>query len=90
MIVYKFVEWDVKPAENITYEDFLKLYNKSCSGRYNALRGYLKLGGWMYDFRNDLRKFIVKQNGEWTEYYCHNKTLLRKSLYGRIERIIEI
>ena len=72
MIVYKFVEWDVKPAKNITYEDFLKLYNKNCSGRYDALKGYLKSGG------------------EWNEYYCHNKTLLRKSLYGRIERIIEI
>ena len=53
MIVYKFVEWDVKPAKNITYEDFLKLYNKNCSGRYDALKGYLKLGGWMYDFRED-------------------------------------
>lgn len=90
MKVYKFVTWDVEPAQEITYESFTGNYDKHCSSVYNALNGYLKIGGWCYDFRDDLKKFLVKQYGQWTEYYCHNKTLLRKSLYGTIEKIIEI
>lgn len=90
MKVYKFVSWDVKPAQEITYESFIQNYDKCFSQVNNALSGYLKIGGWCYDFRDDLRKYLVKQYGEWREVYAPNKTAIRKSIYGRIKKIIEL
>lgn len=50
--------------------------------------GYYKLAGWLYQF--NMPKFLVKQYGEWHEYYAPNKTCLRNALFGRIEKIIEL
>jgi hypothetical protein len=52
--------------------------------------GYIKNMGYLYDLKNYLKKYIVKQYGSWHEYYAPNKTLLRKSIYGRIDTIIEV
>lgn len=90
MIVSKFVEWDVKTAPKITFESFIGNYNKHCSQVNNALNGYLKLSGWMYDFREDLKKYLYKQRGEWREVYAPNKTAIRQSIYGKIDKIIEM
>lgn len=46
--------------------------------------------GYCYDFRKELKKYVVKQYGNWYEYFAPNKTLLRKALCGRIEKIVEI
>lgn len=53
-------------------------------------RGIYKLAGWIFDFRPYMKKFLVKQYDSWREYYAPNKTLLRKSIRGRINKIIEI
>lgn len=93
MYVYKFVDWDVAPARtDITYETFIQNYNKHRSCVWETLRtGCLKLGGWCYDFREDLRKFVFKDYyGNWHEVYAPNKTAIRNSVYGRILKIIEI
>ena len=93
MRIYKFVKWDVKPAmTDYTYEKFIKNYDKCCSAVHDALSfGCLKLGGWCYDFRDELKKFIYKDYyGGWTEVYAPNKTAIRKSVYGRIVKIIEL
>lgn len=50
--------------------------------------GCYKLGGWAYYF--DMPKFLVKQYGEWREYFAPSKTALRKVLHGRIDKIIAI
>lgn len=89
MKVYKFVSWDVEPAQEITYESFISNYDKYRAQVNNALHGYLKIGGWMYDFREDLKQYLVKQYGEWREVYAPNKTAIRKAIYGRVEKIIE-
>lgn len=47
-----------------------------------------KLGGWAYYF--DMPKFLVKQYGEWQEYFAPSKTALRKAIYGRIDKIVAI
>jgi hypothetical protein len=90
MIVYKFVNWDVKPAQEMTFESFIGNYNKYCSQVCNALNGCLKIGGWCYDFRDQLKKYLYKQRGEWREVYAPNKTAIRRSIYGRIDQIIAL
>lgn len=52
--------------------------------------GMYKIAGWQFDFRPFLRRFVVEQNGHWQAYYAPNKSALRKSLYGRLETIVEI
>lgn len=50
--------------------------------------GCYKLSGWLYRF--NMPKFLVKQHGNWQEYYAPNKTCLRKALYGKIDKIIKL
>ena len=52
--------------------------------------GIYKLMGYRYDLRPFLKLFLYKQYGSWSEGYAPNKTTLRKSVYGRIDRIVEI
>ena len=68
-----------------------KYENRYDFGTSELLRtGRFKLMGWSYDFRSYLKRYLVKQYGQWTEYYAPNKTLLRKAVYGRIEEIVEL
>jgi hypothetical protein len=52
--------------------------------------GIYRLSGWAYNFRPYLKKYVVKQYDQWQEYYAPNKTSLRATLYGRIDKIQEI
>jgi hypothetical protein len=52
--------------------------------------GIYRLMGWAYNFRPYLKKYVVKQYDQWHEYYAPNKTSLRATLYGRIDKIQEI
>jgi len=93
MRVFKFVSWDVKPPmPNYSYEDFIKNYDRRYSGVTNALQfGYLKSGGWCYDFSDELKKYMYKDYyGEWHEVYAPNKTAIRNSVYGRVLKIIQL
>jgi len=74
-------------------EKFLseKYADKFSFGIHNLSRqGVFQLLGWEYNFRPFLKKYVVKQYNNWQEYYAPNKTLLRKILSGRIEKIVEI
>ena len=46
--------------------------------------------GYRFDFFDVLKKYLVKQYGQWAEYYAPDRTSLRKHLYGRIKQIVEI
>jgi len=67
-------------------------YQRGCIfGQDNLLRfGCYKFQGWNYDFRQYLKLFLVKQHGNWIELYARNKTALKNTLYGRIEKIVEL
>jgi len=86
------VEQDARP----TIENPLEFVKNKFSGGYqfgkdNLLRyGTYKLLGYAYNFKPLLKKYLYKQYGQWTEAYAPNKTLLRKSVYGRIDKIIEL
>ena len=92
---YAFSKTATPTAPNIlgegTVQDFLNThFNKGCIfGLTNLYKGFYKLHGWYFDFTPFLKTYMVKQYGEWSEYKAPNKTLLRRSLYGKIEKIVE-
>jgi hypothetical protein len=96
MYIYNFTghaKEEDKAAEKVTLAFIKERYEKRllCGGLDNLLNyGVYKWLGWAYDFTDELKKFVVKQYGQWREVYAPNKTLLRKALYGRIEKIVEI
>lgn len=93
MFYYKFVNHDVGPAqpEFFTHEKILEKFKNGITFNYDLFQhGFIKSDGWLYDFKDDLKHYLVKQYGQWSEYYAPNKTLLRRGLYGRIEKIIDI
>jgi len=48
------------------------------------------LMGYRFDFSDILRKFLVKQYGNWHEYNAPDRTSLRSAIFGRIDKIVEI
>lgn len=74
-------------------KDFLiqKYENRFDFGASELIRtGVFKLAGWKYNFRPFLKRYLVKQYGNWIEYYAPNRTLLRKAIYGRIDELVEL
>jgi hypothetical protein len=66
-------------------------YTRGCIfGLDNLYKGYYLYMGWCYNFLPYLKTYLVKQYGNWQEYKAPNKTLLRRSLYGKVEKVIEI
>lgn len=53
-------------------------------------RNAIPLYGWRFDFSKVLRPFVVRQYGCWTEHYAVDKTAIRKTFFGRVEKILEI
>ena len=53
-------------------------------------RTAVPLQGYRFDFFDVLKKYLVNQYGQWTEYYAPDRTSLRAYLYGRINQIVEI
>lgn len=75
------IEIDIENIYNSKFHTFLY---------YLKQYGYIKNMGYLYNAKDYLKKYLVKQYGNWSEYYAPNKTLLRKSTFGRIDKIIEI
>jgi len=86
------VDQNAKPTiENA--ENYVKeIYTNQFHSHINNLMslGAIKSMGYYYDCRSFLKKFVYKQYGQWSEAYAPNKTLLRKAVYGRIDKIVEI
>ena len=53
-------------------------------------RTAVPLQGYRFDFFDVLKKYLVNQYGQWTEYYAPDRTSLRAYLYERINQIVEI
>ena len=82
------VDQDKRPEIEV---DLVDIYTNVCHFQLSNIKSYgkMKVMGYAFDLRPHLSKYIVKQYGRWDEYYAPNKTLLRKSIYGRIEKIVE-
>ena len=105
-IATKFVKWDVQPLENLKdckayilrqkVNDNIKLTRDEKNWITNQVNHNtnfcygIPVMGWCFDFSDILKTFVVKQYGSWTEYKAIDKTALRKMLYGRIDKIIDV
>ena len=49
----------------------------------------IPVAGWAFDFSEVLKRFVIKQYGQWHEVYAVDKTAIRKTTYGRIDDIIQ-
>lgn len=105
-IATKFVKWDVQPLENLKdckayiirqkINENVKLSRDEKNWITNQVNSNsyfnyaIPVMGWRFNFSDILKTFVVKQYGRWTEYKAIDKTALRKMLYGRIDKIIEV
>lgn len=99
VFAYRFAKHDRVPTERpdifrgVTPEQFLdaKYQRALIFGLQNLQQtGWYRISGWSFDFTPYMKRFVVKQYDSWQEYWAPNKTLLRRSLYGRIEKIVAI
>lgn len=105
-IATKFVAWEVSSLENLQGSKVYGLRTKLNNGEKLSreekdwltrnvnsntyFKSAVPLQGWMFDFSDILRTYIVKQYGHWAEYKATDKTALRSFLYGRIDSIVEL
>ena len=105
-VATKFVKWEVQPLETLcaceAYLLRVKLNRGEAMSREEKdwlceavnsntyFRTAVPVMGYRFDFFDVLKKYLVKQYGQWTEYYAPDRTSLRKLLYGRINQIVEI
>ena len=105
-IATKFVAWEVPSLENLQGSKVYGLRTKLNNGEKLSreekdwltrnvnsntyFKSAILLQGWMFDFSDILRTYIVKQYGHWAEYKATDKTALRSFLYGRIDSIVEL
>lgn len=95
MRVYAFVDYadEKNKRADIDYNFVINKFKISKCwdyGMHDLLRrGVYRNMGFCYDFRENLKRYLVKQYGEWNEYFAPNKTLLRKVLGSRVQKIID-
>ena len=95
MKFYKFSDW-VKEAEPscIPTIGMIKkwFYSKNSYSTSNfPSTGIYRSGGWAFNFRDELKKYIVCDNtGHLEEFWAPNKTCLRNLLGGRIRYIVDV
>lgn len=106
VLATKFVQWDVPSLDNLRESKVYLLRVKLNRGEVMSreekdwlceavnsntyFRTAVPLRGWRFDFFDVLKKYLVNQYGQWSEYYAPDRTSLRKYLYGRINQIVEI
>jgi hypothetical protein len=84
--------------------DTLSKSPEQSSGRINAItpdeeheifdkcrqyNGIYKLAGWQFDFRSFMKRYVMKQYGNWSEIYAFNKSNIRNNVYTK-DGIVEI
>ena len=100
VLAIKFVQWDVLPLESLCNSKVYLLRAKLNRGEWMSreeknwlceavnsntyFRTAVPLQGYRFDFFDVLKKYLVNQYGQWTEYYAPDRTSLRAYLYGRI------
>jgi hypothetical protein len=95
MEVYKFNPNSTAPCPDIlqgkTEKEFLQSKFDSIIWYQELLHcGTYKLAGWLFNFNDVLKVYVVKQYDGWAEYRALSKTALRKAISGTILKIIEV
>jgi hypothetical protein len=83
------VDQSARPTKDA--KEFLKVaYQRFYTNNDQLIMyGNYKAGGYVYNFKAYLKKYLYKQYDTWHEAYAPNKTALRKVIGGRIVEIIE-
>lgn len=76
-------------GEKLTADEKLWVTKKVIDCRMWSRHG-IAVMGWIVSFKDVLKRFLYRQHGGWVEVYAYNKTCLRKSVYGRIDEIVEL
>lgn len=85
------VDQDKRPTITNAENYLKKVYDNNYSCAQDISRtGMERAGGYRYDFKSLLNKFLYLQHGNWNQAYAPNKTLLRAITYGKIDKILEI
>jgi hypothetical protein len=103
-IAFKFIDWDVRPLEELKDSRPFELRLKILDGQEltredknyitenvncnNYSKSGIPLQGWLFSFKKILNSYLVKQYGSWQEYNAIDKTSLRKFIGGKIDKII--
>jgi hypothetical protein len=77
----------------MTPQEFLKAkYERGCIFGLDYLKqgGSYRFMGWSFDFTPYLKHYVFKQYCHWQDVWAPNKTALKKSTYGRIDKVVEI
>lgn len=106
VVATKFVQWDVPLLETLRESTVYLLRAKlnrdermsreekdwlcEAVNSNTYFRTAVPLMGYRFDFFDVLKKYLVNQYGQWSEYYAPDRTSLRAYLYGRINQIVEI
>ena len=76
-------------GEKLTADEKQKKKKKVIDCRMWSGAG-IAIVGYIVSFEDVLKRFLYCQYGNWVETYACNKTCLRKSVYGRIDEIVEL
>ena len=99
-IAYKFVKWDIPPLESLknsrAYILAMKLNQGEDFSREEKdeitymvrIEGVAKLRGWLFPIP-ELKTFYIEQYGSVYKRRGYDKTAIRKSIIGRINKITE-
>lgn len=92
LIGFPFVSHVDQAARPVRTFDLNTIYDNGCHTFFNEVsrNGRAKVMGYSYDLTPLLKSYVVKQYDRWQQYYAPNKTLLRRALYGTIQKIVEI
>ncbi|MFA6661432.1 MAG: hypothetical protein WCS56_00195 [Bacilli bacterium] len=82
-----FVTWEPIPLENLKQARVYKALEAADKGDFSMLKdytsstGFNKVGGYEFDMREHMNRYVVKEKYcGWHEYYAVNKTEIRKFL----------
>lgn len=100
MIAYNFVNREIDPVENQSQTlhyiikqkllDNKKITREEKDSLVERMKGqtYIKCMGWLFSYRVYMTQYIVKQHGQWYEYWAFDKTSLKKILIGVPDQIL--
>ena len=104
-IATKFVKWEIPPLETLADTRTYRLREKLNRGEKPTreekdflareipntyFKQAIPLHGYRFDFSDVLHGYVIKQYKSWYERYAPDRTSLRKAVYGRIDKILEM
>ena len=104
--IYKFVQHEVPSLDSLKDAKAVKLRMQLNQGQplnrneknwlteqvnnNSYFRSAVPVMGWCVKFEDVLRRFVIKQYGDWREVWATDKTAIRHITMGRSDEIVEL